>query len=144
MKDISTTFANNKLNDKDALDFIKKNIEPIKNMSFSVFFNEYLGNHQNVTTSEIVRRSGLSRTYAYEVINGTKKGSRDKIIALCLAAEMTEDELNHALMYSNNSVLYAKNSRDAYISYYFRNHISTDAINLCSFLEDNDAESLDI
>lgn len=148
MKEPSTTFIKNKLdsaiNDKEALEFIKNSITPIKDRTFNDYFNEYLGKHPTMKTSEIVKKSGLHRTYAYEIINGNKKGSRDRVIALCFAAEMTVDELNHALLYSGNNQLYPKNTRDAYIEFFFKSKKGSTVLSLNEALIDNDVDELNI
>lgn len=148
MQEPTTTFIKKNLDncrsEAEALKFIKETIEPIVDKSFSQFINEYLAKHSNLTPAIIIKRSGVVRTYAYEVLNGTKNGSRDRIIALCLAAEMTENELNHALIYSGHNSLHPKNVRDALISYYFKNKKTTKAMDLNDFLSENDSEELDI
>ncbi len=104
---------------KEGLDYIEKNIEILPDKSFPDFFNDYLAKHQEKKLSDIIERSCLSRTYAYEIINGKKKGGRDKIIALCYAAGMTVDEVSHALTYSGNNPIYPKINRDAIIQLAF-------------------------
>ncbi|MBO5341542.1 MAG: hypothetical protein J6A73_02525 [Lachnospiraceae bacterium] len=148
MQEPTTTFIKKNLdnckNEKEALKFIKENIEPIDAKSFPRFINDYLAKHSNLTPAIIIKRSGIKRTYGYAILNGDKKSSRDKIIALCLAAEMTENELNHALIYSGHNSLHPKNVRDALISYYFKNKKTANAIDLNNFLSENDSEQLDI
>ena len=109
---------------KEGLNYIENNIETIPDKSFPDFFNEYLANHPEMKPADIIEKSCLSRTYAYEIINGKKKGGRDKIIALCFAAGMDYEEVNHALKYSGNNELYAKNNRDAVIIFAFNMMIS--------------------
>ena len=83
------------------------------NRTFREYFNEYMIKKGISSPARIIKDSGLSRQYAYDVINGVKNGSRDKIIALCYAAGMSLNEVNHALTYSGHSQLYAKDKRDA-------------------------------
>ncbi|MCR5848092.1 MAG: hypothetical protein K6G75_08240 [Lachnospiraceae bacterium] len=110
---------NNAKTTKEGLSIIENKVEAYPDMTFKNFFDNYLAAHQNITLAEIINRSNVSRNYAYEVIGGKKKGGRDKIIALCFAAGMNYDETNHALKYSGNNELYAKNNRDAIIIFAF-------------------------
>ncbi len=95
------------------LNAISQNTGNFTEMSFSDYFNRYLADHQDLKLSAIIKDSGVSRQYAYDVINGIKSASRDRIIALCFAAGMDLDETNHALIYAHHNTLYAKNRRDA-------------------------------
>lgn len=148
MKEPSTTFVNNALDnvqsEKEAVNLIKGTIENLPQMDFKKFWNNYFASHEGISLAEVVKKADLnSKNYGYEIINGLKKGSRDKVIALCYAANMSVDDLDYALMYSNNSRLYVKNPRDAYIKYFFNNRIGEPIMNLNDFLEDNDCSPLD-
>ena len=99
----------------EGLNYINENVKSTPDMTFKAFFDKFLADHPEKSISKIATDARLSRTYGYEIINGSKKGSRDKIIALCFSAGMNLNEANHALTYSGNSQLYAKNSRDAVI-----------------------------
>ena len=82
--------------------------------SFAGYFNEYIG-ARSLMLSEIIERSGISRNYAYNIVNGNRNPGRDKIIALCIAAGMNVSECNRALKIAREGVLYPKNERDARI-----------------------------
>ena len=99
----------------ESLKVINNNDGNFTDMTFSKYFNQYLASNQTLKLSNIVNDSGLTRTYGYAVVNGEKKGSRDRIIALCFAAGMTFDETNHALKYAGHNELYARGKRDAVI-----------------------------
>lgn len=57
----------------------------------------------------------LDRTYGYQVLNGTKKPSRDKILQLCIGGSFSLKETNKVLKLGNCGELYSKNTRDAVI-----------------------------
>ncbi|MCR5796261.1 MAG: helix-turn-helix domain-containing protein [Solobacterium sp.] len=68
--------------------------------------------------ADLVRASGIDRTYCYQILNGTKpRPGRDKIIRLCIAAGLTLKETMRALKTGGEAVLYARNRRDAVIIY---------------------------
>ncbi len=114
-----TEFILNELNKSTSLSqslkVIGDNANVFTEKSFSVFFSEYLGAHDELDLADIINASGLERKYGYAVVGGTRKGSRDKIIALCFAAKMKLNEIQHALKYSGQNELYVRNRRDAII-----------------------------
>lgn len=116
---------------------------PEKAITFSEFINDYMAAHPDLTAAQITKNADLPRSYASEILNGKKKGSRDRIIAICYGAGMTLDEVMHGLTYSGNDPLYPKRKRDAYIIYIFNNikkFPSITDVNL--FLSNNGEEPL--
>lgn len=96
-------------------------------MSFADYF-------QSVVTaagrekSEICESSGIERSYFYHILSGSKTPGRDKILRMCIAAGMNEEETNTALKCGNEAVLYARNMHDAVIIFVLHQHLSvTDA-----------------
>ncbi|MBE5849763.1 MAG: hypothetical protein E7298_06320 [Lachnospiraceae bacterium] len=111
--------------------------------TFADYMNEYLASHPDLTPAQITRNADLARSYASEILTGKKKGSRDRIIAICYGAGMNLDEVMHALTYSGNDPLYPKRKRDAYISYIFNNIKSFPSItDVNLFLSDRGEEPL--
>ena len=131
----------------EGMDYIKNNAESYSEKTFTDFFNKYLADHPDKNLPEIIDNSLIKREYAYEIINGSKNGSRDRIIALCFAAGMNRDEVNHGLTYSENKLLYAKNNRDATIILALnkrekKNTIYQTVLQLNDLLESNGYEAL--
>jgi transcriptional regulator with XRE-family HTH domain len=92
-----------------------------------VGFADYFGRLPKVqafSKKELIERSGLDRTYAYHILNGTKQPSRDKILALSLAAGLDLTETQRALELTHEGILYAKNRRDAMLIYAVKNGLS--------------------
>ena len=67
--------------------------------------------------SEAFKRAGIERTYGYQILNGTRKPGRDKIVALGLACHFNMKEVQTALSISGEGTLYHKNRRDAVLIY---------------------------
>ncbi len=85
---------------------------------YTLNFHEYLNDliqSSPLSASEVIRRSGIQRNYAYQILNGTKKPGRDKVLALCLALNLPLEETQRALTIAGESVLYPKNKRDSII-----------------------------
>lgn len=85
-------------------------------LTFSHAFSELLEVHQ-LSKASVIKDSLLDRTYAYQIINGSKKPGRDKIIALGIAARFSLKEIQHLLMCSSEGSLYSRSSRDAILIY---------------------------
>ncbi len=94
--------------------FITTNEETISLVSFSEYIEKYIKDN-NLSKSEIIHNSLINRTYAYQVLQGTKRPSRDKVVALCLSCNMDLEEVIKCLTLSQNAILYTKNKRDAII-----------------------------
>lgn len=55
------------------------------------YFNSYIGVNK-LELSDVVKKSDIPATYAYGILNGSRRNpSRDRVIALCIACEMDFD-----------------------------------------------------
>ncbi len=119
----STDLIQEKILNSNSLDDLTKIIDSSNatyNKTFQDYFNEYLALNPSLSLSEIIKDSGMDKSYAHQIINGTKTNiGRDYIIALCYASRMNLNELNHALLCSKNQQIYVKNKRDALLCYAF-------------------------
>lgn len=80
---------------------------------FCQYFNEYLAEHDAVH-AQVIADCNLDKDYATQITNGTKRNpSRDKALALCIAAGMKKDEINRAMKLLKVSPLYSRNKRDS-------------------------------
>lgn len=70
---------------------------------------------KGLNKADVVRESNLARTYAYQIINGVKKPSRDKLIMLCFGLHLSLDETQHLLKRNGYSELYPRDLRDSII-----------------------------
>ena len=98
-------------NTKDMEKFMEepKVIDSFKN--FPDYFRS-LSAVQQLESGELIQRSGLERSFYYQVMKGTRNPSRDKVLRLCIAAGLTLRETTRALELSGNAPLYPKNRRD--------------------------------
>lgn len=90
-------------------------------LNFPDYFNSYLIKHQ-LLLAKVITRSGLDKNYTYQIMNGTKTHpGRNKIIALCLGANMNLKETQRCLKLSKNASLYPKDTHDAIIITHINN-----------------------
>ena len=85
---------------------------------------------QKMESSELIRKSGLERSYYYQVMKGTRSPGRDKVLRLCLAAGLSLRETTRALELSGNAPLYPKNRRDIILTVSVNQSASVDDANL--------------
>lgn len=106
-------------------------------------FGEYLKelmNENSFDISKLIREACLSRTYAYQFINGQRIPGRDIIIRIALAMQLDVDTVQHMLAIAQKGTLYPKNQRDALILYCIRKKKKLDETNI--MLQDADEEPL--
>ena len=85
---------------------------------------------QKMESSELIGKSGLERSYYYQVMKGTRSPGRDKVLRLCLAAGLSLRETTRALELSGNAPLYPKNRRDIILTVSVNQSASVDDANL--------------
>ena len=104
--------------------------------SLQDFFSVYIAKH-DLKISQIIKNSGISQSYAHEILNGTKPHpSRDYLLALCLGAHMDLKTTQHALRIAQLGELYAKVPRDAAIMMHINNE-KWNLIDINIFLEEH-------
>lgn len=90
--------------------------------------------------SNIINKADFSYCYFYEVINGRKMPTKDKVVRLALAMKMNMDECQEALKISGRSPLYPKVRRDSILIYAVEKQLSIMQCNI--LLEKNNEEGL--
>ena len=109
--------------------------------SLQDYFSIYMARNE-ITAAWIIKNSGLSKSYAYEILNGRKPHpSRDHLLALCLGAHMDLDTTQHALRIAQQGELYAKVPRDAAIMMHI-NHKVWNLVKINLFLEEQGLDGI--
>lgn len=101
-------------NGQELENYIKNNLPPQDSMTFHAYYNSYL-EQRHLEKAKVIQVSGISRTYAYQILQGEKNPSRDKILALSLAAGMDLKQINQCLKLAGMNELYEKVRKDAII-----------------------------
>ena len=109
----STEILKNRLlQSEDIEDFIETHH---KNLSANTF-KDYiyaLIEHKGLKISEALNMAQMSESYGYQLFNGKRQPSRDKVIQLALGLGLSLSETNRLLKLSGKSELYVKEQRDA-------------------------------
>ena len=99
---------------------------------YKLLFHEYISEFVNaspLSASEIIQKSRIPRTYGYQILNGSRKPGRDKVIALCLTLSLSLKETQRALTIAKESILYPKNKRDSILIFSINKRLSVDDAN---------------
>ena len=107
--------------------------EELSRSEQKISFPEYLlakMQEKNLSPSRLWERSQIHRTYGYQILNGTKKPGRDKVIALCLALSLSLDDTQRALALADAGALYARRTRDSLLIYALQRNLSVLDTNL--------------
>jgi len=121
MRKNTTRLLNELKNAKSFVGFADKNADAFSDESISDYLQR-LCFERNVELAQVIRRSGIDRTYGYQLFNGRRTPSRDKLIQLGFGFPLVLSELQMLLRTAGKSQLYPRIRRDAAIIYGLNNN----------------------
>lgn len=124
---ISTTKLLDIIN-KDTTLSIQELLQQVPGISFQEYFLT-LAKKKGMTKSEVINKTTLQRNYAYQIFDGTKNPSKDKVLQLSFALHLGLRETNNLLSLSNNGALYPKVKRDALFIFSLKQKIDVIKVN---------------
>ncbi len=86
-------------------------------------FPEYLKEkmqERELEAGELWRAAQIPRSYGYNILSGVRKPRRDKVLALCLALNLSCEETQRVLKVAGAGALYPRRQRDAVIMFSLR------------------------
>lgn len=86
----------------------------IARRSLSEYLQQLL-DEKGLERAEVVRASGLNDTFGYQIFMGQRGASRNKVLQLAFAMELSLKEADRLLQAAGANELYCKNRRDAII-----------------------------
>ena len=105
--------------------FFEKNTD-LSSITLSQYLNFLLEN-KSFKKSEVIKKSGLNSTHAYEVFSGDKGASRNKVLQLAFAMKLNLRETQRLLKSARTNELYCKNKREAIIIYCINQNMSLES-----------------
>ncbi|MFQ9516671.1 MAG: XRE family transcriptional regulator [Eubacterium sp.] len=99
-------------NSNNVTDYIKHNIDDISNITFVDYLNQCMIAHE-MTRAQVIDGADIQKNYGYQIFNGLKKPSRDKVLSLCFSMALSVDESNRLLKLSDHAILYPRIKRDS-------------------------------
>ncbi len=103
-------------NSDDLEKYLNDNFDDINNITFTEYIDKCL-NEKSLSKSNVIEQSNIQKNYAYQIFDGSKNPSRNKVLALAFAMKLDVHETNRLLKLSNNSVLYPRVKRDSIICF---------------------------
>lgn len=100
--------------------FLDNNTDEFLDMSAADYINDLI-NKKMLKKVDVVKKSGINNIYAYQILSGLKKPSRDKLIQLAFGMQLNLDETQRLLKIGGGSALYPRCKRDSVIIYSINN-----------------------
>ncbi|MBR0146155.1 MAG: helix-turn-helix transcriptional regulator [Eubacterium sp.] len=85
---------------------------------------------RELSDSELIERSGVEKSYYYQIMKGSRRPGRDKVLRLCIGAGLTLRETTRALELNESAPLYPKNRRDIILTVMINQHATVIDTNL--------------
>jgi len=108
--------------------FISENQEELQLKSVSDYLYELLIKY-NLEKCDVAKKSDFAGNYAYQIFNGVKSASRDKLVQIALGFPLTLEETQYLLKLGGHSELYVRNSRDAFLMFAIEKQYSIQQVN---------------
>lgn len=111
---------------------LKKYTDELDHAALSVTFPEYLNRQlliRHMSAAELISAAQIQRNYGYQILDGRRTPSRDKVIALCLALHLDIPGTHRALILTGHGELYAKNRRDSILIFALEKKLSVQETN---------------
>ena len=94
--------------------------EDMKAPSFSEYLSELI-NERGIDAAKFGVKTLISRSFAYQILSGTRVPSREIILRISVALGCSVDETQRLLLLADRGALYPKVERDAAIIYCLSN-----------------------
>lgn len=126
---IKTSELENQLSDICQFnDYIEKNNDELIDVDLSEYLGQLL-EETGVKKSDIIKQTNLNRAYVYQIFEGKKTPSRDKLISIAIGMGLDFDSLQKLLKFTGLRSLYARDLRDAAIIFSVKNGYSFNETN---------------
>lgn len=105
-------------------DFIDQTADELIQLKPLHQYLDELIQEKNLKKSEVIRQSGIDRGYGYDIFAGKKLPSRDKVLAICFAMHLSQDEVQGLLKCTGYPQLYARVERESIILFALQHNLS--------------------
>ncbi len=111
----STTNLENELKSCANLeDFLNQNQSELSNAPLAEHIQNLIAS-KSMTRADVVKACNLNEIYAYQIISGARRPSRDKLLCLCIAMKASLEETQELLYHGGFAPLYVRSQRDSII-----------------------------
>jgi len=95
-------------------EYLTENQDDMEERTVAQLLNDHMES-KGLQRSQVAKASGINEIYAYQVLSGTRVPSRDKLLCLGIAMQLTVDEIQELLNRGGYAQLYPRKKRDAAI-----------------------------
>ena len=95
-------------------EYLKENSQYMVSDELSTYLNNIIAK-KGLVKSELIKKTEFSEVMGYQILSGTRLPSRDSLICICVAMDMTLDETQAILKIAGFAALYPKAKRDSII-----------------------------
>ncbi|MFO7635879.1 MAG: hypothetical protein R6W96_01060 [Clostridia bacterium] len=120
---LTKELLNEIMNSRELTDFLENNKERFIHMSLSKYLLKLI-HEKNIPISEIIQHTTIEKSYMYQILNGRRNPSRNKLLQMVIAMGLDIEETQNLLKIGNMGILYAKAPRDVAIIYSIKNKYS--------------------
>lgn len=125
----------NKLSDiTNFSDYLEENSEQLISDTALSEYLEKLIEETGCKKADIIKQTNLNRAYVYQIFEGRKMPSRDKLISIAIGMGLDFGHIQKLLKYAGLRHLYARDMRDAAIIFAVKNGYTFDETN-CTLYE---------
>lgn len=108
--------------------FLEKNQEQMKSDALHERLKALL-EEKGLSRTAVIGKCGLNEIYAYQIFAGKRMPSRDKLLCLCFAMELTAEEAQRLLRDCGYVPLYVKKRRDSILLFALLKEMSLEKLN---------------
>lgn len=99
--------------------FLRENADNMLDIPLSEYLNHMLY-EKDLRVADVVRDSGLSKSYVHQIFNGERNPSREKLLPVAFGLHLNEIETQRMLRLAGHNELHARINRDAAILFCIR------------------------
>lgn len=91
-------------------------------------FFDWLFREKKLRRAEVIRKANISRTYGYQILDGTRMGGRDYYLSIAVAMKLDLRTTQRLLAVTKTATLHPLIKRDAAIIFAINHGYDTDAL----------------
>lgn len=116
-------FTNSLAKADNITDFVRRHNNDFRKSSL-VKYLQHLLEEKKLSKKQVIQESQLDEVYAYHIFAGRKNSSRENILSLALAMNLSPKETDYLLYYAGHKKIYTYNKWDSIIFFALTNHKS--------------------
>lgn len=108
--------TNGILRTKDFKRYLNNHADSLREITLQAYLEQLLEKKQ-MKRSEVIGRAGIDRAFGYQIFEGTRSPSRDKVLQLAIGFGLNYEETGELLRVARKTALYARLKREAILIY---------------------------